>query len=80
MGGESGQVPFLLAEQRRGWRLMTFCARATRGLGRPSLDARSGRSFSPHPWRDNEQAWKEHVYRSMRVVKGSLGHSPKIEV
>ena len=30
----SGQVPFLLAEQRRGWRLMIFCARATRGLRR----------------------------------------------
>ncbi len=26
----------------------------------------------------NEQAWKEHVYRSMRAVKGSLGHSPKM--
>jgi hypothetical protein len=23
----------------------------------------------------NEQAWREHVYRSMRAVKGSLGHS-----
>ena len=31
----------LLPEQRRGWSLMIFCARATRGLGRPSLDARS---------------------------------------
>ena len=40
------------------------------------MDARSGRSISPHPWRDNEQAWKEHVYRSMRAVEGSLGHSP----
>ena len=39
------------------------------------MDARSGRSISPHPWRDNEQAWKEHVYRSMRAVEGSLGHS-----
>jgi hypothetical protein len=28
---------------------MIFCARATRGLGRPSLDARSGRSISPIP-------------------------------
>ena len=32
-----------------GWGLMIFYARATRGLRRPSLDARSGRSFSPHP-------------------------------
>ena len=42
-------IILLLAEQRRGWRLMIFCARATRGLRRPSLDARSGRSISPHP-------------------------------
>ena len=50
---------------------MIFRARATRGRGLPSLDARSGRSISPHPWGDNEQAWREHVYRSMRTVKGS---------
>jgi hypothetical protein len=23
-------------------------------------DARSGSSISPHPWRDDEQAWKDH--------------------
>ena len=28
---------------------MIFCARAMRGLRKPSLDARSGRSISPHP-------------------------------
>ena len=32
----SGQVPFLLTEQRRGWSLMIICARATRGRGLPS--------------------------------------------
>ncbi len=53
---------------------MIFYARATRGRGSPSLGlmarlgvpvgragekvARSGRSISPHPWRENEQAWK----------------------
>ena len=73
----SGQVPFLLAEQRRGWSLMIFCARATRGRGLPSLDARSGRSISPHPQRKNKRAWREHVYRSMRAVKDNLGHSLK---
>ena len=31
------------------WSLMIFCARATRGLRRPSLDARSGRSIRPIP-------------------------------
>jgi len=39
---------------------MIFCVRATRGLRRPSLDARSGRSISPHPWRDNKRAWWDH--------------------
>jgi len=34
---------------------MIFCARATRGRGLPSLDARSGRSVSPHP-PEGEQA------------------------
>jgi hypothetical protein len=65
-------VVLLLAEQRRGWSLMIFCARATRGRGLPSLDARSGRSISPHPWRENEQASKEREHRSMRAVKNSL--------
>jgi hypothetical protein len=32
-----------------GWSLIIFCARATRGLRRPSLDARSGRSVRPIP-------------------------------
>ena len=47
--GEGQPGILLLAEQRRGWRLMIFCARATRDLRRPSLDARSRRSISPHP-------------------------------
>ena len=45
----SNLLVLLLAEQRRGWSQMIFCARATRGLRRPSLDARSRRSISPHP-------------------------------
>jgi hypothetical protein len=28
-----------------------------------------GRSISPHPWRDSEQAWKERVYRWTRAVE-----------
>jgi len=35
--------------RRRGWSLMIFCARATRGRRLPSLDARNRRSISPHP-------------------------------
>ena len=38
----------LLAEQKKRWSLMIFYARATRGRGLPSLDARSGKSISPH--------------------------------
>ena len=34
----------------RGWSPMISCARATRGLRRPSLDVRSRSSISPHPW------------------------------
>jgi hypothetical protein len=34
-------IVLLLEEQRRGWSQMIFCARATRVLRRPSLDARS---------------------------------------
>jgi hypothetical protein len=26
----------------------------------------------PHPWRENERDWKEHVYRSMRAVEPNL--------
>ncbi len=73
----SGQVPFLFAERRKGWKLMNFCARATRGRVLPSLDVRSGRSISPHPWRENEQAWRDRTYRPMRAVKGRLGHPPR---
>ena len=47
--GRDGGGTSVLAEQRKGWSLMIFCARATRGLRRPSLDARSGSSISPHP-------------------------------
>jgi hypothetical protein len=41
-------VPFLLAEQKREWSLMIFCARATRGRGLPSrgLMARHGKSIA----------------------------------
>jgi|GEM_PF-351670 len=51
---------------------MIFCARGTRTIGMCSFDARSGRSISPHPRRDNERAWREHLYRSMRAGKNNL--------
>jgi len=61
-------------QREGGWSLMIFFARATRGLRRPSLDARSGRSISPHPWRDNERAWNDHLYRSTRAIEDQPGH------
>jgi len=69
---------------------MIFCARATRGLPstqlgtlslskgrRPSLNARSGRSISPHPWRDNERAWKDQLFRSTRAIEDRPGYPLK---
>jgi hypothetical protein len=54
---------------------MIFCARATRGLRRPSLDARSGRSSAPFPEKITSEIGGI-IYmdddRSMRAVKGSL--------
>jgi hypothetical protein len=60
--GKGSLAVLLLAEQRTGWSLMIFYARATRGRpstqlgtlslskgGLPSLDARSRRSISLHP-------------------------------
>jgi hypothetical protein len=43
----------------RGWKLMIFRARATRGRGLLSLDARSGRLISPHPCRYDKRAWMD---------------------
>jgi len=31
--------------------------------------------IQPPSLRNNERAWKEHLFRSMRAVKASLGHS-----
>ena len=58
-----------------------LCARATRGIRMPSLDARN-EIDSPIPER-YEQAWKctiRNMVGSMRAVKGSLGHSPRRDV
>ena len=47
--GDRPQLASGASIAEEGWRLMIFCARATRGVRRPSLDARSGRSISLHP-------------------------------
>jgi hypothetical protein len=79
-------VPFLLAEQKREWSLMIFCARTTRGRGLPSpgLMARLGapvggrvkrlRAVGDHLARPQVKRPKNSEC-SMRAVKDSLGHS-----
>ena len=79
---EGGLVVPLLAEQmKRGWSLMIFCARATRGRRLPSLDARSGRSIMRAiPEEIDEQAWKEHfdvVRRAQLGTKPGRPHEEK---
>ena len=70
----------LSREEWEGSLLASF-ARATRTLGRCSLDARSGSSNRP-PSREKKASklgriiWKDKG-RSMRAIKGSLGRSPK---
>jgi hypothetical protein len=64
---------------------MIFCTRATRAIeDQPGLPlkmtwgigkTRAVESQSVSIPRENEQAWKKYVYRSMRAVEGSLGHS-----
>ena len=55
------QAILLHAEQRKGWSLMIFCARATRGRRLPSLDARN-RGSTRLPYEEkHERAWKDHV-------------------
>ena len=54
---------------------MIFCARATRGLRKPSLNARSGRSLSPHSLR-RERASLEGTFISFDArSKGQPGRS-----
>jgi hypothetical protein len=51
---------------------MVSCARATRGLRRPSLDVRSWRPIqvaSPHKGREYEQVRKDHLYHAVSAVK-----------
>jgi hypothetical protein len=62
-------VPFLLAEQRRGWRPDDFlCSRNARP--EKALVGRAQWKINKPPSLErNEQAWREHVYCSMRAVK-----------
>ena len=57
---------------------MIFCTRATRGLRRPSLDARSGRSTAPIPDEITSELGRiiyMYIGRSIRAVEGNLGLS-----
>ena len=77
----------MLAEQRKGWSLMIFCARATRGLRRMrreqpgALFARRTHTMklcSPGR-RARLGALRVGRVRMSRAVEGSLGRSPKRE-
>src|SRR5207253_8224889 len=64
----------------RGWRLMIFCARATRGRGPPRWTRAVEDQSAPTPWERASKLGRIILgdgSRSMRAVKGSLGHSPK---
>ena len=68
-------MPFLLAEQSEGMEpddlLCLRNARLQKALvGRAQWEINQAPSL-----RDSEQAWRKHLYRSMRAVKGSLAHS-----
>lgn len=65
-----------MLKKKRGWGLMIFCARPTRGRGLLSLDARSGRSISPHPLRGNEQARKTYRSHSPATLLNGLFEHP----
>jgi hypothetical protein len=52
---------------------MIFYARATRGLRRPSLDARSGRSISPHPWEITSELESRILLFMVVVVRCAQG-------
>ena len=51
------------------------CAPGTRALRRASFNGRTSTNMGALSRERNKRAWKEHLYRSMRAVKGSLGHS-----
>ena len=53
-----------------------LCSRNARSRN-PLVGRAQWKINQPPSLRDNERAWREHLFRSMRAVKGSLGHSPK---
>ena len=59
---------------------MIFCARATRGRGPPRWTRAVEDQSAPTPWERASKLGRIILgdgSRSMRAVKGSLGHSPK---
>ena len=57
--------------------MSAFCSRNAHDRNVLVRRPQSGLTRVPFQRRVNEQAWREHLYRSMRAVKGGLGHSPK---
>ncbi len=52
--------------------LIIFFVRATRGLGRSSLDAHSRRPSGRPPWRENERLRKALDARNWRLLQTTL--------
>ena len=83
-------MPFLLAEQRKGWRLMIFCARATRGLGRvrraawPSSCSRNAHDKNVLVRRAQsriEQATLENELRNLEdITQWKINQPPRLAV
>src|SRR5262245_56526765 len=61
-GVRSGQMPFWLGEQGRGWGLMISCTRATRGRG--LVEDQS----APNPEERTSELEGEHLYRAMNSM------------
>jgi hypothetical protein len=57
---------------------LVSCARATRGLGRPSLDARNGRPIRPPSRREGQQARKEGIGSYQTILLARRGRTIKM--
>jgi len=68
---DAGMAP---QERGGGWSLMIFLARATRALRRASLNARSRRSFSPHPEEVTSKLGWIYFYGEIPTLRGREGN------
>ena len=76
MGGERPGALLARRTEKRMEPDDLLCSRNARSRT-PLVGRAQWKINQPPSLKKHEQAWREHVYRSMRAVKGSLGHSPK---